>query len=186
MKTRSALVLALFAVAGCVSVNVYLNFPALEQAMEKMEQEVRNPGGTPPSPDMQKMVGDDEDVQDVEIENEFIRAINEKRSKRFPEIEKLFDAGVLAEGHDCLIILHAPPRKAPERKRAQELTDEENSDRRRLLTEIMKANKIRGPENEEKVKRGYFKVLRKLAKSHWFIEYEPGKIVPKKDIPKDK
>jgi hypothetical protein len=183
---RKTVAAALLLAAGCVSVNVYLNFPALEQAMHKMEKEVRGTDSDvpnpPPSDNPQKMVGDDEDAQgepDVNVQTGPIKEINKERKARFPEIARLMDQGLAAEGQDCM--LHArseamDAQNARARKEALKVIEKENDDRGRLLTEICKANKI---DDKDEVKRRYFNVLRKEARIGWYVEFEKGKFRPK-------
>lgn len=182
MRLRPWVGIMMLATAGCVAINVYLNFPALEKALDKWESEVRQEG-LPPAPGPQKMAGDEyfemQGGPDVNLETPALRKIKESRSKRFTEIARLMDKGATAEGYGCLLI----PRdevmgalSAKEKKEAQKHIREENEDRERLIHEIMKANNISGDGADQQVRERYFAVLRRQARVGWYVEFEPGKI----------
>lgn len=178
MKMRSVAALALSAAVGCVSVNVYLNFPALEKALDKWEQEVRGEGTPPP----QKMdAGDRMEMQggpDINLETPAIKKIKKSRSDRFGDIARLMDQGVAAEGQACLLSIRDEALSAlaaKPRSDARKLIQDENDDRKKLISEIMRANDISGADAERQVRDRYFKVLRRQARIGWYVEYESGR-----------
>jgi hypothetical protein len=181
---RKAAVSGLLLAAGCLSINVYLNFPALEKALLQMEKDVRKGADeTPPPP--QKMAQDDivpMQGPDINLETPAIRKIKKSRADRFAEVAALLDKGAVGEGQDCTLqvrgqVMDALP--ARDRQAARKLVEEENKDRNQLIVEIMRANDLSGGDAENQVRERYFRVLRRLARVGWHVEYEAGKLRPK-------
>lgn len=175
----------------------------LEEALDKRESEIRQEKGTPETPSEKtdkkpsmrersstSAVGfvapqpsrpsrhnvrfqDGKDI-DMDVSTPQITEIDKKQTDRFPKLIPYFEKEKLGEGKDASIIIRNEDGLDSKDKAAmRKLVKEENGDRSTLIEEIGRANNI-DADHLGKVRKVYVKVLRKHAKSGWWIQEDNG------------
>ncbi len=138
---------------GCVSTTVNIYFPeaAIENAADKIESEVRGATeemkmGVAPSFFLHTAHA----AVDVNVDTPKLRKIVESRKARFPQVDVLLTDGFAGEGNNGYLkekdrSAYSDLKKLADARR---ILTEENTDRKEMYLEIVRANKIA----EEKVK----------------------------------
>lgn len=188
MKTIVVLAVALLISCMPVTVNITFQFPEKEmgKALLDMEKDVRGK-----APEEKKQGGiildnaailccyapaiDDDKKMDIEVNTPAIRAIKERRTKRFPNLKPHFAKGLLGEGNDATVKIRSEEGLAAKEKADfKKLVSEENGDRDALLKEILKANKL-DETHLPKLRKIYAAdALHKVAEKGWWIETDGG------------
>lgn len=198
---RSVLYSALIFSAGCVTLNINIDFPEakVEQAAEKIESEVRSGGDAAPpaegaslrpaSPRTGMRLGMPARVSlgaaiaqaaepDLNIETPEIRELVEKRKKRWPEIDKLLELGYVGEALDgTLKEVDAKALPLKDAAKARQTVRAENDDRRNLYRHIAEANNL-AAEDVPNIARKFAEVNQSKLKPGQYYERrdEEGKV----------
>lgn len=187
---KGTVFLAVFFLASCVSLTVNVYFPAAEikDAAEEIEGRVRSGQGAeglgagafayPPRRERASfaiawggrpaMAASDVDIS---IENPAIAALIESRAKRYKQMKPYLDNGVLGEDLDASLTFRDPGElDLKTRATVQKLVKEENADREKLYTEILRANGLDvAKENMERVRQLFAEAIReKMEVGHWY------------------
>lgn len=199
--------LASLAVAACVTINVYFPAAAVEQAADKVINEVTGASaasGPPQSRLPQQAVPGSMNLSelpwlvldrtlavvvprayaqteaDIEISSPEIRAVTESMRARFAQLKPFFASGAIGLTNDGRIELRdqaAVP--LAERALVRRLLAEDNKDRDTLYLEIAKANKH--PEWEPQIRKIFAKRWPQSpgVEAGWFYQNDAGAWVQK-------
>lgn len=183
--------LAIFALAACVTINVY--FPAAEaqEAAEEFVEKVLNDGADAAAPEGQPqaylpapkrgwnplslLVSDAQAQQaDITIRTPAIQAIQDRMAARFRSgLQPHFDSGALGFGNDGLVVLR-DPGKVPlkDRVAVNQLVAEDNRDRNAVYREIAVANNH--PEWEGQIRETFSRQWIASARPGWWYQAADG------------
>lgn len=191
MKTALA-VLAALALSCCVTVNVYFPAPAVQQAADKIVQEVRPGEVRPETPEGQKPPqGEEQRPQsslelgsllawlapaeavaaevDINVSTPAIRQLKASIKQRYPQLEPYYRQGALGENNDGYVeVREAGGLDLKQRAELQRLVSAENGDRKQLYQEIVKANNFGGE---------FVPQVAKLFANSWRKEAAPGTMI---------
>ena len=209
MKKRSpSVILPVVLLAGCLTVNVMVSFPAaqLQAAADEIVSEVQQGVGgegvswrtdwmddlvlyASASDDV--YIQDEEDKSDIDIDINItstkIKALKKEMTERFPEIKVLKDSGAIGENLQGYIDIREEGfadldlRKKNEVKRT---VTAENTDRKALYLALLEANKIpaeRLPDLERIFARSWYK----QSKDNWYVRKSKKEWYTKKEWQKE-
>jgi hypothetical protein len=113
------------------------------------------------------------------------KACMKEREAWSERLERLLNAGAFYVCQNGLLEMsRQSDLRGPARKEAIDLLRKENEKRNEILDALMEENGLKDAEGRKKLERAFFLRMRKEARDAWQIEYEPGKIARKKEIPK--
>lgn len=185
----SALLMAL----ACVTVNVYFPAAELQEAADKIVEEVHG---------KQSRSMDSEDVSlqsllrrmyreivflegtayaqiNIDVTTPTIRALKASMKERFASLKPLYEKGVLGETNDGLLSLRSTEGlDLKEKADAKKLVNAENSDRENLYLEITKANDL-PKDTVAQTKEIFAGSWQKNAAKGWWIQKPDGEWVKK-------
>lgn len=186
-------VLASFAVAACVTINVYFPAASAEKAADQIIDTVTNSGASAPtgsirSPAPQSLLAQTagralellipaahaQADADIDISSPEIRAITASMQARFESLEKFFASGAVGLTNDGLIeVRDQASVPLAERANVKRLVAEDNRDRSTLYAEIAKANGH--PEWEADIRRIFARRwVERGAKGGWYYQDAAG------------
>ena len=192
MKNRKWLLFSLvFAMASCVSLTVNVYFPTaeIEEAAEKIEEQVRSGEG---AEDLQSLLDSMTPTRqryavtfsfggreayaadqklDIKIQTPIIKKIIASRTKRYKKMLPDLDKGILGEGMGGFLVVRDKTGLNLKALTAlKKMVKEENNDRTSLYQEILKANKLESnKENIDRVGKLFSKAIIKTMKAgHWY------------------
>ncbi|MFH0964753.1 MAG: DUF1318 domain-containing protein [Planctomycetota bacterium] len=177
--------------AGCLTVNVMVTFPAaaFQAAADQIVSEVQeSPEGTnsradgfeglvlyaSASPVLYAAAGESASI-DINISNAEIEAIKAQMKERFPAIKSLKDAGAAGENLRGYIEIRAEGLSSfslEQKGEAKRTVAAENSDRKDLYLALLKANDI-PPDRLSEVERIFARSWYKLAQDSWYVRRSP-------------
>ncbi len=204
--TRWQIGLASLAVAACVTINVYFPAAAVEQAADKVINEVTGGGKTAPSPGGANMPRGEQPLgmsempllaldrvlsalipaaqaqaeADIDIKSPEIRAVTASMSARWNQLVPFFTSGAIGLTNDGRIELRDQSAVSlPDRALARRLIAEDNKDRDTLYLEIAKANKH--PEWEPQIRKIFARRWHENdnAQAGWYYQNDAGAWVQK-------
>lgn len=195
--------LIVFALAACVTVNVYFPAAAAEKAADQIIDTVTGQQGTPkPQSSTEQKPPNTSHVApktaedsillvalgrtlellvpaahaqaNLDISTPEIRAVTSSMQQRFGELKKYFDSGVLGLTADGLIeVRDQNAVPLAERAVVKRLVSEDNKDRATLYAEIAKANGH--PEGEPEIRRIFARRwVERGAQPGWFYQDADG------------
>ena len=187
----ATLAVLLFALA-CVTVNVYFPAAEIQDAADRIEEEVRgeepSQAGSEAAPIesrlrrmMRAMAFESEAYAqiDINITTPTIRALIASRTKRFGVLKPLYESGAIGETNAGLLSVRsidAMPLK--DKASVKKLVKAENADRANLYAEIAKANNLT-PDILPQIKQKFANSMRKKAKPGWWVQKDNGDWVKK-------
>ena len=192
-KLKAALMLSvIFAVAACVTINVYFPAAAAEQAAEKFVGDVLgepNEEGllySPADPQSDSMLFaaiwiidflvEDAQAQQAEIEinTPQINAIKARMAERQRQhLDAMFDAGAIGFSSDGLITIRDRSAVSLNERRSMEsIVADENRDRKAVYREIAVANGH--PEWEKEIQQTFAKEWARNARRGWYYQDSGG------------
>ena len=187
----ATLAVLLFALA-CVTVNVYFPAAEIQDAADRIEEEVRgeepSQAGSEAAPIesrlrrmMRAMAFESEAYAqiDINITTPTIRALIASRTKRFGVLRPLYELGAIGETNNGMLSVRsidAMPLK--DKAGVKKLVKAENADRANLYAEIAKANNL-APDILPQIKQKFANSMRKKAKPGWWIQKDNGDWVKK-------
>lgn len=192
MKTVVAMLAAL-ALSCCVTVNVYFPAPAVQEAADRIVQEVRPEaapqGSEEPVPQSswplrslgQRLWGWFGPPQacaaevDINVSTPAIRQLKTSLKSRYTQLEPYYRQGAVGENNRGYVDLReASSLDLRQRADASRLIQAENADRKRLYEEIIKANNF-GAEFLPQVEKLFANSWRKEAPAGAWVQDDDGK-----------
>lgn len=182
-KLRYLALLAAVAVVSCVTINIYFPAEEMRGAADKIVNEVWGeraedtaPAATPkgePSSFLRLGPASAYAAQDINVSTPEIRALREAMKARAGTLFPYLDGGQVGVGHDGLLKLRSTEGlDLRSRGEATRLVEAENSDRRRLYTEIARANGF--PDQAGEVQAIFAESWRTQAAPGWLLEDANG------------
>jgi len=178
---------------ACVTVNVYFPAAEVQNAADKIVDEIRGDVSTPsgssavPHESLLRRalrglpLGERHAyaAADIDITTPNIRALKDSMKKRFESLVPLYDEGVIGEKNDGYLEARSLDELDLKQKaEARKLIKDENSDREKLYLEIAEANNI--PSNMvSDISKLFANSWRKDAKDGWWIQKDNGDWVKK-------
>jgi uncharacterized protein len=194
-KRHWLLVLFLTFVVSCVTVNIYFPAAAIQEAADKIVDDVRKtPGQKPeqtPGPKTDKSSWLDrvrlvrlgpaeaQAAMDINVSTPAIRSLQAPMAGRFPQLQPFYGRNVVGEGSNGLLALFdtaALPLK--DRADVTRLVEQENRDRQALYAEIVRANNLDMGRVGE-VQRLFANSWRGKSSPGWMIQLDSGQWVKK-------
>jgi uncharacterized protein YdbL (DUF1318 family) len=187
----ATLAVLLFALA-CVTVNVYFPAAEIQDAADRIEEEVRgeepSQAGSEAAPIesrlrrmMRAMAFESEAYAqiDINITTPTIRALIASRTERFGVLKPLYELGAIGETNDGMLSVRSIDAMALKDKASvKKLVKAENADRANLYAEIAKANNL-APDILPQIKQKFANSMRKKAKPGWWVQKDDGDWVKK-------
>ncbi|GBE38277.1 hypothetical protein BMS3Bbin08_00880 [bacterium BMS3Bbin08] len=195
LLTRSSLILlSLFIIQACVTINVYFPAAAVGEAADTIVEEVwgEEEGAVPEEPAIEGepesflrpwirvalgVIGPSEAYAaepDIKVTTPAIRAIKGTIADRASSIKPYMDSANVGIANDGLLDIRSTDglnlKKKAELKR---LIEAENKDRNALYKEIAKANNF-PPDKVTEIKEIFAKSWIKQAKSGWLVQHPDG------------
>jgi uncharacterized protein len=187
---KRVLILAVFLISACVTVNIYFPAAAVERAAEQIVKETwggpGEPAKAPPKPQSTNRFSPMQVVSlnfigeayaqeaDINVSNPAIRGLKDSIKQRSNAIKPYMDRGNIGIGQDGLLRIRSTDGlNLKERAETQQLVEAENRDREALYTEISKANNI-SKENLPKIKSIFAKSWIDQAQPGWSIQDSQG------------
>lgn len=187
-KCRWLVVLLVMALVSCVTINIYFPAAAVQKAAEQIVDEIRSGNEKQPvQPTPEENPVDKTREQqgfridfirpaeaaenlNINISTSTIRGLKESMKKRFPRLLDAYQRGFFGEGMDGRLHLRQKNR-LPLKKRARlnRLLKAENTDRRALYEEIVRANHL-GDDAVSKVAAVFARTFREKAQNGWWIQ----------------
>lgn len=186
IRLRVAAALVVLALAGCVEVNVVLNFPAarLQSAADEIVQEVQEGKEEASSGDhwMDSCVlyvansdelyapAEESDIN-IKVTNAKITALKGRMKQRFAAIKALKDRGAIGEGLKGYVEVRNEAfgeLSLQEKGQANRTVSAENADRKALYLELLAANEI-GKERLGDLQKIFSNSWYKAAQPTWFV-----------------
>jgi len=187
MATIAVLLLTL----ACVTVNVYFPAAEMQNAADRIEDEVRGQQSSSTESELpmesmlrrmlRNMAFESEAYAqiDINVTTPNIRALIDSRAKRFDPLKTLFAKGVVGETNDGLLSIRSlDGLNLKDKAAAKKLVKAENSDREKLYLEIAKANGL-PPDTAPQIKEKFANSMRKKAEKGWWIQKNSGEWVKK-------
>ena len=190
-KRHWLLVLFLTFVASCVTVNIYFPAAAIQEAADKIVEDVRKTPEQKPGPKPDKSSRMDrirvvrlgpaeaQAAMDINVSTPAIRSLQASMAGRFPQLQPFYARNVIGEGSNGLLTVFdtaALPLK--ERADVARLADQENRDRQALYAEIVRANNLDMGRIGE-VQRLFANSWRGKSSPGWVIQLDSGQWVKK-------
>jgi uncharacterized protein YdbL (DUF1318 family) len=192
MKTLIAMLAAL-ALTCCVTVNVYFPAPAVQEAADRIVQEVRPEaapqGSQEPAPQSSRAprglaqpfwgwLGPRQACAaevDINVSTPAIRELKASIKSRFSQLEPYYRQGAVGENNQGYVDLkEAGGLDLRQRADVNRLIQAENADRKRLYEEIIKANNF-GAEFLPQVAKLFANSWRKEAPAGAWVQDDNGK-----------
>lgn len=197
MKNKLNLVVALAMVVlvSCITVNIYFPASAIQKAADEMVDDIR---GTDQKQEQNKPeqkkeptswlerlhftglgVSEAHAAVDIEVSTPAIRGFKESMKNRFPSLQPFYDKGALGENNKGMVeIKTADALSLKERADLNRLSQQENSDRNALYSEILRANKL-GPDMMEQTQKLFANSWRSKSRPGWWIQQDNGQWIKK-------
>jgi uncharacterized protein YdbL (DUF1318 family) len=198
MKLRKRRLIGLLIVflVSCVTVNIYFPAAAIQKAADQIVDDVRKipeqkPEQSPEQkPDKSSLLEQFRFLRfgpteaqaaavDVNVSTPAIRALKASMANRFPQLQPLYAKNAIGETNTGLV--EARDTGALSLKEKADLTrlvDQENTDRRALYNEIIKANNLQ-PAQLGEVQRLFANSWRDKSSPGWWIQQDNGQWVKK-------
>ena len=194
-KKTAFILLMLFVINSCVTINIYFPAAAVEKAADKIVEEVwgEKEGIQPEKPETGKekpqslinqwinftltAVGPGEafaQETDINVTTPTIRALKESIKQRAESIMPYMDNGNVGLSNEGLLVIRS--KKGLNLKEKAELTrlvKAENSDRDSLYAEIAQANNF-SPDKVSDIKGIFAKSWIKQARAGWWVQSPDG------------
>ncbi len=194
-KSIFFIVVALFAITSCVTVNIYFPASAVQKAADLIVEDIR---GVEKGQDKPKEKKPDKESSlinsprfsfgptvalaqiDIEVSTPAIRALKESLKGRFPQLKPFYDGGVIGENNKGLIeVRDSSGLNLKQKAELNKLVEQENKDREALYTDILKANKF-GKEFLPEIQKIFANSWREKSLENWWIQNDKGEWVRKK------
>ena len=188
-----ATITALLLTLACVTVNVYFPAAEVQQAADRIVEEVQgsqapaNEPGVEPKQSMLERTfrgiplfeGRAYAQADINVSTPNIRALKESMKERYKVLVPLYKGGMIGETNDGLLgIRDIESLSLKDKALANKVIKAENSDRESLYSEIAKANNI-PQENVSDIKELFANSWRKNAQKGWWIQKDNGDWIQK-------
>lgn len=196
IRKQTLLVGALVFLVSCVTVNIYFPAQAVQKAADKIVGDVRKGPEQKPEPKPEKKPGETGFLErlrsldpgpveayaagmSLDVSTPAIRALRASMAARFPKLRPLYDKGAIGETNNGLVaVRNTGPLSLRERAEASRLVEQENSDRKALYREIIRANHL-DPSKLSEVQRLFANSWRGKSSSGWWIQQDNGQWVKK-------
>jgi uncharacterized protein YdbL (DUF1318 family) len=193
------LALAFVFVASCVTVNIYFPAAAIQEAADKIVEDVRKnpaqkPGQTPEQspaakPDKSSRLSwirlvrfgpaEAEAAMDINVSTPAIRSLQASMAGRFPQLQPFYAKNAIGETNTGLLALqNTAALSLKERADVTRLVEQENRDRQALYAEILRANNLDMGRVGE-VQRLFANSWRGKSSPGWLIQLDSGQWVRK-------
>ncbi|MCI0468738.1 MAG: YdbL family protein [Nitrospirae bacterium] len=195
MRNKFVLLLVCFVVVSCVTVNIYFPAAEVQKAADRIVEDIRiekqKKDAPSDEPKKQSMlfqgkewlvVGVSEAFAQINIDitTAAIRALKDSMKERYPLLKPFYEKGAIGENRSGLIeIRDMSNLNLKEKSDIKGLVDKENSGRKSLYEEIIKANKF-GKEVMPEVQRIFANSWREQSLSGWWIQNDKGEWTKKK------
>jgi uncharacterized protein YdbL (DUF1318 family) len=186
---KRSLLIGIFFVSACVTVNIYFPAAAVERAADQIVKETWGGASAPArkgEPQSSLPTTHSSPVSfgfmsqayaqeaDINVSNPAIRAVKDSIKTRSEAIKPFMDRGNVGITQDGLLIVRTTDGLAlKERAEVQQLVEAENRDRESLYLEIAKANNI-PKESVPKIKSIFAKSWTDQAKTGWWLQGAQG------------
>jgi len=207
-KSNPSLVLPVVLLAGCLTVNVMVSFPAaqLQAAADEIVSEVQEGVESEEvsfraewtdgdglvlyasaSDDLYVQAREEESDIDVNVTSTKIKALKKEMKKRFPKIKALKDSGTVGENLKGYIDIRKEGFTDLDLKKKNEVkrtVKAENTDRKALYLALLEANRIsaeRLPDLERIFARSWYK----QSKDKWYVRKTKKEWYTKKEWQKE-
>jgi uncharacterized protein YdbL (DUF1318 family) len=200
LRKRWLVGLGMVLLASCVTVNIYFPAAAIQEAADRIVDDVRRtpeqkPEQSPdqktePDPDKKSLLDRFRLVNlgpsdahagavDVNVSTPAIRALKGSMATRFAQLQPFYAKGAVGETNNGLVAARdTGVLSLKEKADLNRLVDEENRDRRSLYAEIIRANKI-DPAQLGEVQRLFANSWRDKSSPGWWIQQDGGQWVKK-------
>lgn len=188
MKGKTLVILLVFVLTACVTVNIYFPSSAVQKAADEIVDEIRIEKGKPKKDDkikQESMYISEKLVSlfvisqayaeiNIEVSTPAIRALKETMRGRYQYLQPFYTKGAIGENKDGYVdIRDLANLNLKEKSDIQNLVNQENRDRQALYTEIIKANKF-GSEVMPQVQKIFANSWRDKSMSGWWIQDDNG------------
>jgi uncharacterized protein YdbL (DUF1318 family) len=194
-KLYLSVALSLILLVSCVTVNIYFPASAIQKAADEMVDDIR---GKDQKPEQKKpeqkqdqssrfegwrftglAVSEAYAEVDIDVSTPAIRGLKDSLKSRFPSLASFYDNGALGENNRGFVeIRNADSLSLKDRADLNRLSQQENSDRQTLYSEILRANKL-GPEMMEQEQRLFANSWRAKSRPGWLIQQDNGQWIKK-------
>ncbi len=193
------LIVFLTFVASCVTVNIYFPAAAIQDAADKIVEDVRKlpeqkPGQAPeqkpgPNPGKSSWLerirlvrlgpAEAEAAMDINVSTPAIRSLQASMASRFPQLQPFYARNVIGEGSNGLLAqFDTAALSLKDRADVARLVEQENRDRQALYAEILRANNLDMGRIGE-VQRLFANSWRGKSSPGWMIQLDSGQWVKK-------
>jgi uncharacterized protein YdbL (DUF1318 family) len=190
-KRRWLVALLAALLVSCVTVNIYFPAAAIQKAADEIVEDVRRapPQSPEAKPDKTSRLDGVWPVGfgpapahaavDLDVSTPAIRGLRASMASRFPQLRPLYDKGAIGEANDGLVAARDTGALGlRERADLNRLVDQENTDRRALYGEIIRANNL-DPGTLGEVQRLFANSWRTKSAPGWWIQRDDGQWVKK-------
>lgn len=195
IKTLAFIIITIFTISACVTVNIYFPAAAVQKAADVIVEDIR---GVEKSPEKEKEKKQDKQSSlinnlknirfatsvahaqiDIEVSTPAIRALKESLKQRFLSLKTFYEMGAIGENNKGLIeIKDTSGLNLKQKADLNRLLEQENKDRNSLYEEITKANKF-GKEMLPDVQRIFANSWRDKSLTNWWIQKDDGEWIRK-------
>jgi uncharacterized protein len=192
MKKKLNLIaaLAVIVLVSCVTVNIYFPASAIQKAADEMvddirgkdqKQEQKKPEQKPDQSSWFEWlrltgwgVSEAYAAVDIEVSTPAIRGLKDSMKNRFPAMQPFYDKGTLGENNKGFVeIKNAEALSLKDRADLNRLSQQENSDRTALYSEILRANKL-GSDMMGQIQKLFANSWRAKSRPGWLIQQDNG------------
>ncbi|MFA5073839.1 MAG: DUF1318 domain-containing protein [Nitrospirota bacterium] len=197
MKKKLHLIIPLFVfvLVSCVTVNIYFPATAIQKAADQIVDDVRaqeqngEQKKSEPKKDESSWLknlplisfGASEAYAavDIEVSTPAIRGLKDSMKNRFLALQPFYGKGALGENNKGLVeVRNADSLSLKERADLNRLSQQENSDRNALYSEILRANKL-NPDMMGQVQKLFANSWRGKSRQGWWIQQDNGQWMKK-------
>jgi uncharacterized protein YdbL (DUF1318 family) len=183
-------VLAMVALVSCVTVNIYFPASAIQKAADEMVDDIRGKDQKQEEkkPEQKKDqsswferlrltgfgVSEAYAAVDIDVSTPAIRGLKDSMKNRFPALQPFYDKGALGENNKGFVeVRNAEALSLKDRADLTRLSQQENSDRSALYSEILRANKL-GPDMMGQIQKLFANSWRAKSRPGWLIQQDSG------------
>ncbi|MCX8069482.1 MAG: YdbL family protein [Thermodesulfovibrionales bacterium] len=188
MNCKNLMVIFVFVLTACVTVNIYFPSSAVQKAADEIVDEIRIEKGKPKKDDKIKQesmllrekiasiftISTAHAQINIEVSTPAIRALKDTMKGRFQYLQPFYAKGCIGENKDGYVeIRDVGSLNLKEKSDVQNLVNQENRDRQSLYMEIIKANKF-GNEVMPQVQKIFANSWRDKSLAGWWIQDDNG------------
>ncbi len=195
-KTGFLLIIMVFVVASCVTVNIYFPASAVQKAADLIVEDIRGVEKIQEKPKEKKQDKESSLIKDskkfsfgpaeayaqidIEVSTPAIRALKQSLKERFPQLKPYYDMGAIGENNKGLIEMRdVSGLNLKQKAEINRLLEQENKDRNALYTEILNANKF-GKEVLPEIQKIFANSWKESSLANWWVQKESSEWERKK------